>query len=435
MDVGVQAGTPSIREKVENIEKRGKVTLSQNEVGNLFEGIDFEEGFDMEEDSDYHSAIGTPIKLFQKTNITAKRTPLVDLNTTRDLFSPIVPSPSSFVNRNSYPKSSTPFLSPSITNRSSPSKIPHYFPPISPSPISSRLSSRAFSSSPSSNFSQTLVQEDEVFKSPTFIPSTKPSMIRSEVIEIDDSDSDISLKFISPVITTKSKGKGKQVIELSDDDDDVVILSTSRIPSRPLTSFSTSKSIHTSSISSSSVSNPIPPPPKPIRAGFFIKPASLRVAENVSIPTTSTLEPILPPVARAKYRTKPDIPIPVSTSFPSTKAKAISKTQAKKDKDQEMRDKYSIDFDWRGDALSTSNKKIRRPELIYTRDEKEVERVLKLLKGPLGFDLEWKPNLRKGTKENKTALVQVCDQNIILLVHIAKMSCKFSQSKSLATQY
>lgn len=425
VDVGVQAGTPSIREKTE---KKGKVVLSQNEVENLLGGIDFEEAFDMDEDSDYHSAIGTPTKLFEKIKVITKRTPLIDLNTTRDLFSPIVPSSSSFVNRNPYPKSSTPFLSPS-RNNSSPSKIPHYFPPISPSPLSSRLSSRAFSASPSSNFSQTLIQDEEVSESPHFVASTKFNATRTEVIEINDSDSDISLKFTSPIISTKSKGKGKQVIELSDDDDDVVILPTSRIASRPLTSFLTSRSIHTSSISSSTAPNPNPAPPKPIRAGFFIKPASLKANENMAIPeaSTSTLEPILAPVPRAKYRTKPDIPLSNSTStstFPTTKARAISKTQAKKDKDLEMRNKYSIDFDWRGDPMS-NGKNIRRPELIYTRDEKEVERVLKLLKSPLGFDLEWKPTLRKGAKENKTALVQVCDQNIILLVHIAKMSCTF----------
>lgn len=37
-----------------------------------------------------------------------------------------------------------------------------------------------------------------------------------------------------------------------------------------------------------------------------------------------------------------------------------------------------------------------------------------------GFDLEWEPSRMRG-KENKTALVQVCDADTILLVHVSRM--------------
>ncbi|KAM0746740.1 hypothetical protein T439DRAFT_350375 [Meredithblackwellia eburnea MCA 4105] len=61
-----------------------------------------------------------------------------------------------------------------------------------------------------------------------------------------------------------------------------------------------------------------------------------------------------------------------------------------------------------------------RPHLIYTSKEDVVERALKDMKGPLGFDLEWPPSFKRGT-ENKTALVQVCDEKTILLAHVSQM--------------
>lgn len=42
--------------------------------------------------------------------------------------------------------------------------------------------------------------------------------------------------------------------------------------------------------------------------------------------------------------------------------------------------------------------------------------------GPLGFDLEWRPNYRKGGRENPVALVQLAGFDTILLLHISAMS-------------
>ena len=52
----------------------------------------------------------------------------------------------------------------------------------------------------------------------------------------------------------------------------------------------------------------------------------------------------------------------------------------------------------------------------------------------LGFDLEWEPSRTRG-KENKTALVQVCDTKTVLLVHVSRMKreseAKTSQRREL----
>lgn len=42
--------------------------------------------------------------------------------------------------------------------------------------------------------------------------------------------------------------------------------------------------------------------------------------------------------------------------------------------------------------------------------------------GPLGFDLEWRPNYRKGGRENRVALVQLAGFDTILLLQISAMS-------------
>ncbi|OCH87160.1 ribonuclease H-like protein [Obba rivulosa] len=65
-----------------------------------------------------------------------------------------------------------------------------------------------------------------------------------------------------------------------------------------------------------------------------------------------------------------------------------------------------------------------RPTIVYTRHEQEANDLVETLKGPLGFDMEWPVILRRGRSPEyrKTALVQVCDERIILLVHISQMS-------------
>jgi hypothetical protein len=61
--------------------------------------------------------------------------------------------------------------------------------------------------------------------------------------------------------------------------------------------------------------------------------------------------------------------------------------------------------------------------LQYITNHREADIALsQLAPGPLGFDLEWRPNYRKGAKENPVALVQLASHDTILLLHVSYMS-------------
>ncbi|KAI0752906.1 ribonuclease H-like domain-containing protein [Daedaleopsis nitida] len=68
------------------------------------------------------------------------------------------------------------------------------------------------------------------------------------------------------------------------------------------------------------------------------------------------------------------------------------------------------------------------PAVVYTRHEEEANDLVHSLKGPIGFDLEWVVTFRRGRApmERRTALVQLCDSRMILLVQVSAMS-KFPQ--------
>ena len=60
--------------------------------------------------------------------------------------------------------------------------------------------------------------------------------------------------------------------------------------------------------------------------------------------------------------------------------------------------------------------------LIYTGDLNRANQELaKLTPGPLGFDLEWKPNYVKGERENRVALLQLANAESILLLQLSAM--------------
>jgi hypothetical protein len=62
------------------------------------------------------------------------------------------------------------------------------------------------------------------------------------------------------------------------------------------------------------------------------------------------------------------------------------------------------------------------PRLLYIRDHRQADAaIVRLRKGPLGFDLEWRPNFIKGHPENPVALVQLSTENTILLIQIYVM--------------
>ncbi|KZT22911.1 ribonuclease H-like protein, partial [Neolentinus lepideus HHB14362 ss-1] len=55
-----------------------------------------------------------------------------------------------------------------------------------------------------------------------------------------------------------------------------------------------------------------------------------------------------------------------------------------------------------------------KPCVVYIRNEDEANDFIQLLKGPLGFDMEW--CFVRGRMERRTALVQFSDEKMILLV-------------------
>ncbi|CAL1709480.1 unnamed protein product [Somion occarium] len=61
------------------------------------------------------------------------------------------------------------------------------------------------------------------------------------------------------------------------------------------------------------------------------------------------------------------------------------------------------------------------PTIVYTCHEEEANDLVQSLQGPLGFDLEWRVIFRKNAayRERRTALVQLCDTRMILLIHIS----------------
>lgn len=71
-------------------------------------------------------------------------------------------------------------------------------------------------------------------------------------------------------------------------------------------------------------------------------------------------------------------------------------------------------YSWRARSPST--------RLVYIRDNRKADLEVLNLRGPLGFDLEWRPNAIKGQVENPVALVQLSDRNTILLIQVSAMT-------------
>lgn len=63
------------------------------------------------------------------------------------------------------------------------------------------------------------------------------------------------------------------------------------------------------------------------------------------------------------------------------------------------------------------------PALYYFTNHHEANHHLaRLPHGPIGFDLEWRPNIRKGQPENRVALVQLATADTVILLHIHLMT-------------
>ncbi|KAB5592621.1 Chalcone domain-containing protein [Ceratobasidium theobromae] len=60
-------------------------------------------------------------------------------------------------------------------------------------------------------------------------------------------------------------------------------------------------------------------------------------------------------------------------------------------------------------------------ELKYIRYERDVDKALKSVKGPFGFDVEWKPRFTRGQAESPIALIQLAQLDRILLIQLTAM--------------
>lgn len=117
--------------------------------------------------------------------------------------------------------------------------------------------------------------------------------------------------------------------------------------------------------------------PHTIRLGIF-KP----VSRMANVATSS---------ARTTLPTSPDAPPPVKVQYPP--------------------------YSWRAANANT--------RLLYIRDATQANcEVSKLRRGPVGFDLEWRPTFVKGHPENPVALVQIANQDAILLIQVSAMQGK-----------
>ncbi|KAF8513737.1 ribonuclease H-like protein [Hysterangium stoloniferum] len=60
--------------------------------------------------------------------------------------------------------------------------------------------------------------------------------------------------------------------------------------------------------------------------------------------------------------------------------------------------------------------------LFYIRDEGQANDEIAKLRGPLGFDLEWRVVFAKGAPERKASILQICDDTRILVIQLSAMN-------------
>ncbi|KAI0063662.1 ribonuclease H-like protein [Artomyces pyxidatus] len=61
-----------------------------------------------------------------------------------------------------------------------------------------------------------------------------------------------------------------------------------------------------------------------------------------------------------------------------------------------------------------------KPTVLYIDTEEEANEQVVKLRGPIGFDLEW-PYDSRTEISGRVALVQLCDDNLILLIHVSQI--------------
>ncbi|ORY89405.1 hypothetical protein BCR35DRAFT_300578 [Leucosporidium creatinivorum] len=409
VDMGVQAGTPWARRKargerdemshspfpfpspMQPVQLGGSQlppVLSQAQVDDLLEGIDFDDEMDLEfelsvsEGNDsaasFHSALDSPLPLSlpKASPPPPPRSPNFSLRTRHPRHAP--PSP---LSDNLEEDLFSPQPIPHAQARRAHSPPPRHGSPISASsfyPPPLLTASRSNPGAQARAFSTSAPREE----------LSREEMMAALEAEAEEGVSS-EIEFLEPRRATAAARREVETLVLSEeegDSEEVEILpppSSSRI--KPPSSIATSKPTSTSTA--------VPPKPSS-SSGWFTKPS----------PSTSTS---VPAPSRPAPRARPP---PKEGTLAYKKALAASR---KAEATASLRAQYPRDFRWERWG-------VKRARMIYSRDEEEVERVVRGMKGPLGFDLEWEPSTRRGV-ENKTAVVQLCDEETILIVHLAQM--------------
>lgn len=169
-------------------------------------------------------------------------------------------------------------------------------------------------------------------------------------------------------------------------------------------------------------------PPNTLLSPRAEKQASPRVRKRTPKPDVDETQQ-LPGILSA---TNEDAPKPSDAS--------ASKPRATKSSQKPLRSTVAYEIE----ALLKSNKLpvydykdpewgANTPAVVYTRNEEEADELVGALSGPLGFDLEWPVVFRKGAAPlgRRTALVQVADASVILMIQVSAMSQFPEQLKKL----
>ncbi|GAA6003774.1 uncharacterized protein JCM10292_003370 [Rhodotorula paludigena] len=342
----------------------GQSSLAQSDLEALVEGIDFSQEVELSDDGEpFYSAVTTPSdSLVLPAAATPPRPVASPPQQVDDLFTPSRHPPSPSAARAPSPR--VPLRS--IPPTSSPLRPITRTPILPPSPSADPVPLRAYSTATAF---------------PARPTSTAP-----------DSDDELvaPAKLWTAASAPAAAAAGPQqsaaprVIELSDSasDDEVEILRGGK----PADACPRAKA----KVSGGS--------------GWFQRRTPVSSSSSAAVPGPSSFA-----------RTKPALA--AAAAVPTTRARRAPKREAEAAKQLALREKWPRVFSYRDWSE-------REVEVVYTRDEAEVERVLARLEGPVGFDLEWDPYVpRKGGLggPGKAALVQVCDASTILLVHVAKM--------------
>ncbi|BGP40197.1 hypothetical protein JCM10449v2_004155 [Rhodotorula kratochvilovae] len=426
---GMQAGSPTTRSGA----PVQAPALSQAEMDDLVNGVDFDDALDPEVDlmpspralqpraslaPEALEELVSGIDFSQDVDFSDGDEPARDAYlyaaaspSTAARLPPVPPSPQA---RASSPRIGIRTRAPLSPRPSPPQQTTDLFSPRSPALAALSLSrSSSLSGSPFRQSTPFLASPPPALGSSQLraYSTTSPAQRREE----DSSGELVPPSALGLGTDIDAKGKGKApVIELSDNSPtsspELVVLrkpaSTSSAPAAAAKPKNGWFQRPASTAFSSLAGRPKPASPSPPASSSASKPA----------PSTSsfTARP-KPPLAR-----KPFAPKPSTSSFRAGKPRPGSKRAAEAEKQASLRAKWPRVFSyktWAGERGA--------PRVVYTTDEAEVERVLSTLEGPLGFDLEWDPYVpRAGGMggQGKAALVQVCDESTILLVHVARMS-------------